>query len=219
MTTEELIVRLATAARPVRPLPPPARRLWQWTVAAFVATVLGVAFIGVRSDIEAMAREISFVTLAVLTLATAFTAAAEALVLSVPGAARPAERWSPIGVAGIWAAMMLVSLLSGASPIERVLALPLHAACVIQIAAIALLPGWGLFAMLRRAAPLRYHWTGGLAALAALAFAAAGTQFICPIDDPAHLLVGHFVPVALLTLLVAAIAKRVFLRWPRAVTR
>jgi len=30
----------------------------------------------------------------------------------------------------------------------------------------------------------------------AVAFGAAGTQFLCPLDDAAHLLVGHAAPAA-----------------------
>jgi hypothetical protein len=64
--------------------------------------------------------------------------------------------------------------------------------------------------MLRGAAPLRHRWSAGLATLAALALAAAGTQFICPIDDPAHYLVGHFAPVAALAILGTLIGHRAF---------
>ena len=82
---------------------------------------------------------------------------------------------------------------------RRVLALPFHVACLIEIAGLSLVPGWALFAMLRRAAPLRRAWSGALATLAAVALGAAATQFLCPIDDPAHQLVGHLLPVAILS--------------------
>jgi hypothetical protein len=37
---------------------------------------------------------------------------------------------------------------------------------------------------------------------------AAATQFICPLDDPAHQLVGHVVPVAVLSVLGALAGSR-----------
>ena len=213
MTTEDLIVHLAQSAGPVQPLAPPLRRLCGWAAAATVATVVGAAVIGVRPDSGAMAREISFVVLAAVTIATALVAAATALVLSVPGAERSAtQRWAPVGVASLWAVMLTFSLLSGDSAAERMLAFPVHVGCVLQIAGLAVLPGLGLFAMLRRAAPLRHSWSGGIATLAAVALAAAGTQFICPIDDPAHLLVGHFVPVVMFAMSGAWLGRRAFRR-------
>jgi hypothetical protein len=68
--------------------------------------------------------------------------------------------------------------------------------------------------MLRRAAPLRLGWVAALATLAAVALAAAATQFICPIDDPAHQLVGHVLPVVVLAI-GGAIGGRRSLDWLR----
>ncbi len=58
--------------------------------------------------------------------------------------------------------------------------------------------------MLRRAAPLRLTWSAVLATLAATSIGAAATQIVCPVDDPAHHLVGHIAPMALLTIGIAA---------------
>ena len=62
-----------------------------------------------------------------------------------------------------------------------------------------MLAGWPFFGMLRRAAPLRKNWSAALATLDAAALGAAATQFVCPIDDPAHQLVAHLLPVVLLS--------------------
>jgi hypothetical protein len=79
-------------------------------------------------------------------------------------------------------------------------------------AGLSVVPGWALFAMLRRAAPLRRTWSEALATLAAVALAAVATQTMCPIDDPALQLVGHFLPVALLSVW-GAVAGRQWLNW------
>jgi hypothetical protein len=68
--------------------------------------------------------------------------------------------------------------------------------------------------MLRRAAPLRQGWCGALATLAAAAIGAAATQVLCPIDDPAHQLVGHLLPVILLAV-AGLVAGRRALDWRR----
>jgi hypothetical protein len=104
-------------------------------------------------------------------------------------------------------------VIAGGAPVGRVLALPVHAGCVIQIAVVAIIPAWALFSMLHRGAPLRVMWTAALAALAAAATGAAATQIICPIDDPAHHLVGHFVPMALIAIFIAAGTRRSLTRW------
>ena len=94
--------------------------------------------------------------------------------------------------------------------------MPIHAACVIEIAGFGLLVGWPLFVMLRRAAPLHQTWTAALGTLAATALGAAATQFICPIDDPAHQLVGHLLPVIVLCGVGALTAGRRLLDWLRS---
>ena len=211
MTTENLIIRLARSAGPVQPLAPPVRRLGRWSIGAIAATVVGATIIGVRPDAGAIARHLPFVALAVVTVVTALVSAAIALVLSVPGAERSAaQRWAPVGIGGFWALILIASLLSGGSALQRVASFPVHVGCVLQILGLALLPGWWLFAMVHRAAPLRHSWSGANATLAAVALAAAGTQFICPIDDPAHLLVGHFVPVVMFALCGAWLGRRLF---------
>lgn len=211
MRTDDLIVQLARSAGPVVPLPPPMQRLWWWTAGAAAATIMGVVLIGVRADSGTMVGQAVFLAMIGVTVTTALLSAAAALVLSVPGAERtPAQRWAPLVAGSAWAALLLVSVLSGGSAFDRIVAFPVHAGCVAQITALALVPGWVIFAMLRRAAPLRHRWSGGLAALAALALAAAGTQFICPVNDPAHLLVGHLAPVAALALGGPLIGARAF---------
>jgi len=211
--TEELIVQLAGAAGPVRPLPPPSVRLARWTAAALPVPALGVIVIGARADVLTAIHEPAFVGLAGVTLVTALLSAAGAFVLSVPGAERsPIQRIMPLAAGGAWALVLIRLLAMGGDSVRRVLALPIHWPCIIEIAGLGIVPGWALFAMLRRAAPLRRAWSAALATLAAVALSAAATQFICPIDDPAHQLVGHVLPVAFLAV-VGAIGGRRSLNW------
>jgi hypothetical protein len=211
VTTEDLIIQLAGSAGPVQPIAPLSRRLGLWTAAAACVTGVSVALIGSRPDSWTMVHQTTSLAVVAVTMATALISAGTALVLSVPGAERSAvQRWAPIAACGAWIALLAVSILSGGSAIDRIVALPFHSGCAIQIAALGLLPGWMLFAMLRRAAPLRRHWSGGLATLAAVALAAVGTQFLCPLDDPAHLLVGHFAPVVALALAGALMGAHAF---------
>jgi hypothetical protein len=211
--TDELIVQLATAADPVRPLSGPSVRLARWTAAALSIAALGVIVIRPRADLSTVIHQPTFVSLAVVTVITALLSAAGAFVLSVPGAERsPLQRIVPLVAGGIWALILVLLLATGGNLVPRLLALPFHWACLIEISGLSLLSGWTLFAMLRRAAPLRQTWTAALATLSAAAMGAVATQFICPVDDPAHQLVGHLLPVALLSI-GGTIAGRRWLNW------
>jgi hypothetical protein len=211
--TEELIVQLARAAGPVRPLPGPSVRLARWTAGVVTLVALAVFVIGPRAGVFTAIGQPAFMALAVVTLATALLSAASALVLSVPGAERSLiQRTMPLMAASVWAFMLIARLMDGGDPIRRLLALPVHWVCVIEIIGLGFVPGWALFAMLRRAAPLRLAWSAALATLAAVALGAAATQVICPIDDPAHQLVGHVLPVILLAISGALVGRRL-LSW------
>lgn len=213
MTTDELIVQLSRAAGPVTPLPRPSVRLAGWTAAALPVPVLGILVIGPRADIVTAIYEPMFVAIALATLGTALLSAAGAFVLSVPGVERsPLQRAAPLAAGAVWALVLVVLLTAGGDPVRRLLALPFHWACLIEIAGLSIVPGWALFVMLRRAAPLRLTWSAALASLAAVALAALATQIICPIDDPAHQLVGHALPVALLSVWGTILGRR-WLNW------
>ena len=210
MRTDELIVELARGAGPVRPLAAPLVRFTRWAACALGVAVLGAVAIGPRADLLAVVHQSTFIWLAVLTLATGLFAAAGAFVLSVPGAERsPLLRAGAIIACISWALALVWLVSAGGDALQRVSALPIHVACILEIAAFSVLAGGPLFSMLRRAAPLHPSWSGALATLATASLGAFATQFICPIDDPAHHLVSHFLPVLLLSG-VGALAGR---RW------
>ena len=213
MRTDELIVQLARAAGPVQPLPGPFVRLAEWTAAAVPVTALGIIVIGPRADVWTAISQPTFAALALATLGTALFSAAGAFVLSVPGAERsPLQRAVPLVAGGVWALALVVLLTSGGDSVQRVLALPFHWACLIEIVGLSIVPGWALFAMLRGAAPLRRAWSAALATLAAVALASVATQVICPVDDPAHQIVGHMLPVGLVSACGAIVGRRL-LNW------
>lgn len=213
MRTDELIVELARSAGPVRPLPSPSIRLARWTAITTPLIALAVVVIGPRADVVTAMSQPAFLAIALATIGTALLSAASALVLAIPGAERsPWQRVAPLIAGSAWVLALVYLLTVEAAAIARVLRWPFHWACLIEIVGLGLMPGWALFAMLRRAAPLQRAWSGALATLAAVAISAAATQFICPVDDPAHQFVGHLLPVVVLSML-GAIAGQRFLHW------
>lgn len=213
MKTDELIVELVRSAGPVRPLPSPSIRLARWTAATVPLMALAVIVIGPRVDVVAAMSQPAFLGIAVATIGTAILAATSAFVLGIPGAERSVwQRALPLLAGSVWALGLAYLLTTEGAAVRRLLQWPFHTACLIEIAGLSVVPGWALFAMLRRAAPLQRAWSGAFAMLAAVAMAAAATQVICPVDDPAHQLVGHLLPVAVLSML-GVIAGQRYLNW------
>ena len=201
MRTEDLIVDLARQSGPWTPLAPVRVRLTRWLVLAIGLGVVTVAVIGARADFADAIQRPTFVALAVATLASGLLAAQAALVLSVPGAERtPLVRvLATILIAG-WAMTFAIQLVAGGNAWPRLAAFPNHWGCVVRISALSILSGVVLFVMLRRAAPLRPRMCAALAALASTSLAATATYIMCPVDDPAHQLVSHVVPLAAIVL-------------------
>jgi hypothetical protein len=199
--TEDLIVDLARDARPVQPLARPVVRLARWAGLAMPAVAAGSAVIGLRADVLDTIDQPAFLALLAATLLTALVSALCAFLSSVPGGARAdIQRIAPLLAATAWLVVLMFLVSAGGSPVRRLAAMPVHIACIIEIALLGALTGWPLFVMLRRAAPLDRGWSAALAALAAAALGAGATQVLCPIDDPAHHLAGHFTPVVLLAI-------------------
>lgn len=215
MKTEELIVNLAQASGPWTPLPPVRVRVIRWLLVSLGLCALAVVSIGARSDLTRSVQDPGFMFFAIATLAAGLVAAVAAMTLSVPGAeATPAWRILAVLLAIGWAVAWTAALVSGGDPGSRLAAFPNHWACVAEIAGLSVVSGWVFFAMLRRAAPLRPGWCGTLATLASAALAATATQLICHIDDPAHHVVSHVTPVALLTGLGTWAGSRRLLKRP-----
>ena len=213
MRTDELIVELARSAGPVRRLPNPSIRFARWTAASVPLLVFAVIVIGPRADVLTAVSQPTFLAIAAATIATSLLAAASALVLAIPGAEQsPVQRMAPLIAGSAWALGLAYLLTTDGASARRLLEWPFHLLCLIEIVGLGLIPGFALLAMLRRAAPLQRAWSGALAALAAVAIGAAATHFLCPLDDPAHQLVGHLLPVAGLSMLGALAGQR-YLNW------
>ena len=213
MKTEELIVTLAQASAPWTPLPPVRVRVTRWLLLSIGLCAVTVATVGARRDILLSLQDPGFVALALATFTAGLLASAAGMRLGVPGAERtPLWRALSVLLAGVWVLMLLARLASGGSAWPRLAAFPNHWACVAEIVGLTAVTGWVFFRMLRRAAPLQRTWSAALATLAPAALAATATQIMCPLDDPAHHIVSHVTPVAVLAVL-GTLAGRHALVW------
>ncbi len=204
MKTEDLIADLVSQVEPVRPLPPPAVRLFQWSLVAIVCAAAGILLFGARPDLGSALGQPAYLATAMLALGTAILSAASAFVLAIPAAERsPVARVTAAMLVGLWMTTLVVAILREGQGFRYG---SHEAACFSRAIAIGLAPAGVLFMMLRRALPLRLAWAGGLAAVAAIATGALAVQIICPIDDFAHALLAHFGPVVVFAVIGASAA-------------
>ncbi|MBP8273577.1 MAG: DUF1109 family protein [Acidobacteria bacterium] len=201
--TEQLIVELAAHMTPAPRLAPVSVRMARWLVVAGIATAVAIWIIGARADLSlAMAEPNVLVSLALAFLASA-SAAALSLRLSVPGAEQSAwMRWTPFVIVGVWVGALLQWSQSAGAPISSLVREPLHAACVLRVVALSLIPAAVLLRSARQGFVLDRGWTATLAVLAGSGLAALAVQLLCPIDRPAHLVMSHALPA--IALLAAA---------------
>jgi hypothetical protein len=206
MKTDELIAQLASRAAPVQPLPPPAVRALAWSAVALASAAAGIVIFGARPDLGAVLTQPQFLWPLVAAIVTAAVAAGAALVLAIPGLERsPALRGSSVALGVLWASMLVGFVVRAGHGFAGASDWPI---CFLRVIGVGLAPALVLFGMLRRAAPLRLAWTSALAATAAMAAGAMAVQIVCPVDDAAHALLGHFGPVLAIALLGAGTARR-----------
>ena len=141
MKTDELILQLAKSAVPVTPLSPPSVRLLRWCALATALAAAAVIAIGPRADLSTAVTRPVFVTSILALLIATVSAAAAALVMSVPGAERsPRHRALPIAAVVTWPVSWLVMMASGAGGSARLF----HPGCALEIAALSVVSGWTL---------------------------------------------------------------------------
>jgi hypothetical protein len=207
--TDDLIVELARRASPVRPLAPPVVRCARWAGAMVLLSAAGVLLLGPRADLTRALVQPAYAARLVITLLTAALASLGAFALSVPNADRsPLTQILPYAAFASWILLLTALLFSGGQPIGRLLAFPVNWPCSYKIFGFSLIPGVALWVLIGRAAPLEVMQNAATAALAATTLGAVATQLICPVDDPAHQLVGHVLPVVVLAVIGLAAGYR-----------
>ena len=84
--------------------------------------------------------------------------------------------------------------------------------CGWLIFTIGVVEALGFLIWARFAAPTRLAMTGVWIAVSSGALGSLMMQFVCPLEDSIHLLVFHYMPIALLALIAVKISRR-FLSW------
>jgi hypothetical protein len=179
-------------------------------VAAVIATT-GVLVFGLRPDAATMLGEPRVRIDLALTLVVLLAGGLAALTLAVPGAERrPVWRWMAVTALGAWGGELAWAIAAAGHGFDGA---SHWYTCAARLIGVGLIPAVVLVSMLKRGAPLRPTWSAALAGAAAWAAGALAVTVTCPLGDPAHILLGHFVPVAPFALVVARVARGPLGRW------
>jgi hypothetical protein len=209
MKTSELIEKLTKESQPVRRIHAPFVAFLRWLLVAGFCLGVGIALFGPRADFEEVFRKNGFTLQIVSGIGLALMSALSAFVLSVPDRPKGWVSALPVFTLSLWLLSISINFYYvDFSPVE------LGFACVRDVAVLSILPSVFLFIMLKASAPLQKGRVGFLAMLSTAALGAVGTQFICHNDDPAHVLLWHFLPVLLIGSLGFWLGRR-FLIWDR----
>jgi hypothetical protein len=198
-------------------MPPAAVRIARWAAWSAPAVALFVLIARPRPDLTSRLADGPFLLSFCAIVALSLASAALAIGSSVPrdGGTR-AVRAGPLVLAAVWGSLLLVRLAAGEGVLAGLASDPGHAVCALQIALMALLPAVVLLREARAGAAVAPSWTGIFVVIAASSAGAVGSALICPIDQPAHQLLWHFLPVVTLAVVGPMAGRRWLTRFDRA---
>jgi len=212
MSTESLIGKLASEAKPLQPLASPWRRALIWLVVSMPYVALIVAISGVRGDLLSKMSEARFVIEQFAALLTGFTAAIAAFASVVPGNSRN-YFFLPVVPLSVWLGSVGIGcLIDVTHAAHHTLYLHMDWLCFPGIVVVGLLPGALIVTMLRRGAPLFPVKSTALAGLAAAGLGDFGFRLFHAEDAGLTVLVWQMGTVFLLTA-VAALSGKYVLNW------
>lgn len=208
LTTTDLIEKLAGNLAPVRRLRPPLVRACGWVLLAIaIVALLGVAH-GLRGDIVHRLHEPVFVTALAAAIGTGVLAAISVFYVSQPDRS---ARWLLLPVAPLllWVSTVTYGCLSdwvsmgpsGMQPGET-------QRCFATLLLTSLPLALALFAMVRRAVPLRPTPISIAGGIAIGAFAAAALSLLHDLDASAMVLIWNLATTGVLAALGGTVGRR-----------
>lgn len=210
MDTEAFISKLA-AGGAHKPMPHPLAVAGKWLLALLVYFVAVTAFSGLRTDIAVKLGQPLYLVELTGMLATAMTAAVAASFLALPDVGqRPWIRFVPFLPLMMLAGWLLHGMAAGnAMPLIECIKMQRYQ-CIFLLMLFSILPGIFMFITIQRAAPTRCCWAGSMAGLSVASFGYILLRLVSDSDDPTQLIVWHFIPVMLVTM-IGMISGKLFL--------
>lgn len=187
--TDKLIASLGQDLKPVKPMAGALILALILSTLSLVATFGAITIFtkGIRADWQVMFNEHVAQTAGIFI--SGVLAAYAAFKLSVPDTRIRNPVRVVLGLASfIW--VLLIAGQIGAEPPEAG-----YRNCLTDFSLLFVIPfAAGIF-VATRGAPVWHGWAGYALALSVGSFAALGMRFACPNEQPAHLLVWHYLPV------------------------
>ncbi len=190
----DLIEKLSSELRPVQPVESVARRLFTWLGISIFCVAAGISLSGLREEWQVVFQTPALLLQNIAILLGIITSAAAALLLSVPGneKAKATKFLVAIPVV-IWILILIFGITE-----KREFHPGMGVNCATDVFLFGILPGLLLFFLVRKGAALLRGYAGFLVLLASAGMGAWALQFTCHNDDPAHILLWHFVPMVIL---------------------
>lgn len=210
MKTEKLIDQIVSDNKPVKVLG--ARRvfcIFEAICVLLALLFLALFFGGMSLDLIIEQIDRFFLLETFTLLLTMFFSLYAAFILSVPGEDRGFRTLAIPSVALLsWVTILVFRAFSESESFNWVPGV----ACATEIVALSFIPAFIVIFIVRKGAALKLGWTGFFSFLSVAATVSLALQFTCHDRSVMHILMWHVVPVFLIAIVGAFLARR-FLRW------
>ena len=185
-----------------------------WFLIALCIGALSLAWLGVRADIIEKLSEPSFFLVTGLSFLVIFAGAYLALKFAIPG-----ESPKPIFVIlGVVLPVAILAILYLVAMQTQQFLVPEHiwhngTQCLVASVSVGFVPWMILFFLLTKMAVFSKAWASFFAALAGLSVGAFTVQMHCGGDSAWHMIVWHYAPIFLGSLIVGYVLSVILEKW------
>ncbi len=214
MKTDDLINQLGKQCKPVKPLRSPLMRAMLWLFVLGISMIAGIVIVGLRHDFMDMLMHPIFVLEMTSLLVAGICATIATFQLSIPCDRVAPVIWALLTISAVLMLSRMVICFIYATPkglaayFNSTVGLPI----ISKALAMSAIPAALLFWFLKKGAPVRSGLTAVAGLLALASFAGLGCRSICPMNDPAYIIVWQGLPLMVL-ILIGLLLGRSALRW------
>jgi hypothetical protein len=215
MTIDDMISGLAKEGAKKR-FPSPLKILLGWAVLLLLYTVGVLVYFPIRPDFGEVLKRLSFLVQLGIAIVMVVSAAVSASYLALPDSNQ--KSW--VRLLPLWPFILLMGMLIvavaalGSAGLAGCLEMQ-QVVCAKAVFLFSALPSIVMMYTIQRAAPIHYFWAASMAGLAGSGIGYVFLLLIEPHENPAHLLIWHFLPVLFTMLVAISLGKFVLGRWQR----
>lgn len=214
MKTDDLINQLGQQAKPIKPLRSPLMRAILWLFILGICMMIGIVTVGLRHDfMEIIMHPIFILEMASLLIAGICSVIAT-FQLSVPSEKVTPITWALLGLSSILllSRMAICFIYSTPESLSAYANSTVGLPIILEALAMSFVPAVVLFWLIKKGAPVRSGLTAVAGLLALSSFAAMGCRSICPMNDPAYIIIWQGLPLMVL-IVIGLLIGRSALRW------